>query len=549
MKILFLIGSFFLIVLSETIAQTSKIPYKSEVWVSDNGDGTYTNPIINADYSDPDVIRVGDDFYMTSSSFHCTPGLPILHSKDMVNWKIINYALKKQIPTDNFDKPQHGKGVWAPTIRFQKGEFYIYYPDPDYGIYMIKTKNPADEWSKPVLVLAGKGIIDPTVLWDSDGKVYLTIGWAASRAGINSLLTLFQLNPEGTAVIDEGKHIFDGHEKHPTIEGPKMYKHNGFYYIFSPAGSVQTGWQVILRSKNIYGPYEDKITLAQGNTAVNGPHQGAWVQTQTGEDWFFHFQDKGTYGRVVHLQPINWKNGWPVMGEDKDGDGNGEPIITHKKPNVGKIYPIENPVESDEFNEGNIGLQWQWNANPKIQWNSILPNQGFVRLFAYPTEIGAKSLWTSGNLLLQKFPADNFVVTTKVKFNIELNIWQEKKAGLLIMGNDYAYLGIAKNENGYVLRQIVCKDAASEGTEKIIEEVPISSASAYLRVEVKAPNGICQFSYSEDGVMYSNIGQTFNSLQDKWIGAKVGLFCNGIAGIRAGSYADFDWFRVTKNKK
>ncbi|MFY7889134.1 MAG: glycoside hydrolase 43 family protein [Spirosomataceae bacterium] len=529
------------------IAQKSiSNPYRSEVWGADKGDGTYKNPIINADYSDPDVIRVGNDYYLVASSFNCTPGLPILHSNDMVNWKILSYALKKQIPLDNFDKPQHGKGVWAPTMKYHKGEFYIYYPDPDFGIYMIKTKNPEGEWSKPLLVLSGKGIIDPSVLWDDDGKAYLTIAWAASRAGINSMLTLYQMNAEGTAVIDEGKHIFDGHEKHPTLEGPRMYKRNGYYYIFAPAGGVATGWQLILRSKNIYGPYEEKVVLAQGNSPINGPHQGAWVQTQTGEDWFFHFQDKGTYGRVVHLQPIHWVAGWPVMGSDKDGDGKGEPVLTYKKPNVGKQYPIQNPVESDEFNRQEIGLQWQWHANPKIQWSSILPNQGFLRLFAYPTEVGAKNLWTSGNLLLQKFPADSFVVTTNVKYTVEWDIWQEKKAGLLIMGNDYAYVGIAKNEKGYVLRQVVCKDALTEGAEKVIEEKEIKTSTAYLRVEVKAPNALCQFSYSEDGNIYYPIGQPFMAKPDKWIGAKVGVFCNATSGQRIGGYADFDWFRITK---
>ena len=164
--------------------------------------------------------------------------------------------------------------------------------------------------------------------------------------------------------------VFDGHDAHPTVEGPKFYKRNGFYYIFAPAGGVPTGWQLVLRSKNIYGPYEEKIVLAQGNTTVNGPHQGAWVDTQTGEDWFLHFQDKGAYGRIVHLQPMIWKNDFPVIGVDKDGDGTGEPVLTYKKPNVGKTYPIETPPDSDEFDDAKLGLQWQWHANPQ-------PRMGF----------------------------------------------------------------------------------------------------------------------------------------------------------------------------
>ena len=219
------------VILSSACTVTHKNPinipsqnYVSKVWVSDNGDGTFKNPVLFADYSDPDAIRVGDDYYLVSSSFNCTPGLPILHSKDLINWRIINYAIKKQIPADVFDVPQHGKGVWAPTIKFHKGEFYIYYPDPDYGIYMIKTKDPAGEWSKPLLMLPGKGIIDPSPYWDEDGKAYLSIAWAGSRAGVNSLLTVYRMNTEGTAVIDEGRNVFSGHDFTTQLRGLRFIK-------------------------------------------------------------------------------------------------------------------------------------------------------------------------------------------------------------------------------------------------------------------------------------------------------------------------------------
>ena len=148
-------------------------PYVSEVWVSDNQDGTYKNPILYADYSDPDVTRVGNDYFMTSSSFNCAPGLPILHSKDMVNWRLINYALPEQVPFEVFKTPEHGNGVWAPSIRFHKGELYIYWGDPDFGIYMVKTKDPFGKWDEPVLVMQGKGLIDACPLFDDNGEVYL----------------------------------------------------------------------------------------------------------------------------------------------------------------------------------------------------------------------------------------------------------------------------------------------------------------------------------------------------------------------------------------
>ena len=176
----------------------------SKVWVADNGDGTYKNPILYSDYSDPDVVRVGDDYYMTASSFNAAPGLPILHSKDMVNWKLINHALQIQIPVETFNVPQHGNGVWAPSIRFHNNEIYIYWGDPDFGIYMVKTKDPYGKWDDPILVMEGKGLIDPSPLWDDNGKVYLVHAYAGSRAGVKSLLTVNKMNTEGTKVIDRG---------------------------------------------------------------------------------------------------------------------------------------------------------------------------------------------------------------------------------------------------------------------------------------------------------------------------------------------------------
>jgi beta-xylosidase len=377
---------FFLLLNTAVEAQQS---FFSKVWAADLGNGMYKNPILHADYSDPDAIRVGNDFYLVSSSFEDIPGLPILHSKDLVNWSIIGHALQRQPPFEHFSKPRHGEGVWAPAIRYHKGEFYIYYPDPDFGIYLTKAKKAAGPWSEPVLVEGGKGLIDPCPLWDDDGRVYLVHAYAGSRAGIKSIIVVKKLNGDGTKVLDEGKLVYDGHELDPTIEGPKFYKRNGYYYIFAPAGGVSTGWQLVLRSKNIYGPYERRVAMDQGNTSINGPHQGAWVTTQTGEDWFLHFQDKGAYGRIVHLQPMKWINGWPVIGVDKDGDGKGEPVLQYKKPNVGQVYlpagrqrPIETPADTDEFNGTETGKQWQWMANSKATWSFINPSKGSLRLYS-----------------------------------------------------------------------------------------------------------------------------------------------------------------------
>lgn len=517
----------------------------SKVWVADNGDGTYKNPILYADYSDPDVIRVGNDYFMTASSFNAAPGLPILHSKDMVNWKLINHALQIQVPEETFNVPQHGNGVWAPSIRYHNNEIYIYWGDPDFGIYMVKTKNPYGKWDAPVLVMEGKGLIDPSPLWDDNGEAYLVHAYAGSRAGVKSLLTVNKMNSEGTKVIDKGIHVFDGHENHNTVEGAKFYKRNGYYYIFAPAGGVATGWQLVLRSKNIYGPYEEKVVLEQGSTAINGPHQGAWVDTPNGESWFYHFQDVEAYGRIVHLQPVVWKNDWPVMGKDFDGNGIGEPVKSYKKPSFVKNYSIETPIETDNFEDFNIGLQWQWNANPNVLWHAKLPGNNYLRLFSIKSVEDSENLWMVPNLLLQKFPAPDFTAATKISLFPE-EAKSGKTAGLIIMGMDYATLSISHDENGYFIQQIEAIDAIKGAEEKIISKKRLKSNSAYFKVEVSAPDAKCQFSYSETGKNFQKIGRPFKAQPGKWIGAKVGLFSVSTQEAKRGGYADVDYFKITK---
>ncbi len=513
----------------------------SKVWVTDNGDGTYKNPILYADYSDPDVIRVGNDFYMTASSFNCTPGLPVLHSKDMVNWELIGYALPRLVPEDIYSKPQHGNGVWAPCIRYHNNEFYIYYPDPDFGIYLVKAKDPAGPWSDPVMVKAGKGLIDPSPLWDEDGKVYLVHAFAGSRAGFKSVIVVNELNSEGTQVINDNVMVFDGHNAHPTIEGPKFYKRNAYYYIFAPAGGVSTGWQTVLRSRNVYGPYEDKIVMNQGKTNINGPHQGAWVDTPTGEDWFIHFQDKEAYGRIVHLQPMRWVNDWPVIGSDPDGDGIGEPVETYKKPNVGATFPIFTPPESDEFNGHSLGLQWQWHANPELSFGFASGNLGFFRLncIVRPESDG---LWEVPNLLLQKFPAEEFTATAKLTFNSRT---PNEEVGFVVMGEDYQYISLRSLEDGLVVRAVQCKNARTGGKEAELFSEKMEGNEIYFRVKVEK-GAVCSFSYSVDGKRFRNAGPSFNAVPGRWIGAKIGYFALREGITNDAGTVDIDWFRIEK---
>lgn len=548
-------GLFFILSLSVcSLFHPAMAQYRSEVWVSDEGNGMYRNPVLHADYSDPDVCAVGEDYFLTASSFNCTPGLPILHSKDLVNWKIVNYALKKVEPVEYYNEPRHGKGVWAPSIRFHEGVFYIYWGDPDFGIFMVKTRDPYGEWDAPVLVKAGKGMIDPCPLWDDDGRVYLAHAWAGSRAKFNSVLTVCEMNKEGTAVISDPVLVFDGNDGvNHTIEGAKFYKRNGFYYLFAPAGGVVSGWQLVMRSKDVYGPYEARIVMAQGKTDINGPHQGGWVDTPAGESWFLHFQDKGAYGRVLHLNPMKWVNDWPVIGVDKDGDGCGDPVSRYRKPKTGKTYPIETPVESDEFDTRKLGLQWEWHANYQDVFG-FTTNMGYVRIYGHELSPHFKNFWEVPNLLMQKFPAEEFTATTKLKVSAKDD---GQLSGLIIMGWDYSWIGVEKQGEKFLLKQAVCKDAEQGNLEQVSTLAvlepsrkfeaglfPNYEREIYIRVHV-GKGAYCRFSYSLDGKKFTEAGTLFKARQGKWIGAKVGMFSVTPHGKERG-WVDVDWFRVEK---
>ena len=551
-----------------TMPMLASAQYKSQVWSPDNGDGTYTNPVINADYSDPDVCvgPSGEDYYMTASSFQCTPGLPILHSNDLVNWQIVGYALKSLYEGNDqllshFNTPQHGNGVWAPSIRYHNGEYYIYWGDPDFGVMMVKTKNPAGEWDKPVCVIPGQGYIDTTPLWDDDGRCYLVNGWANSRSKYASVLTVRELSADGTRAIGQPVIVFDGNgTENRTCEGPKFYKRDGWYWIMCPAGGVPTGFQLAMRSKSPYGPYEHKIVLAQGKTAINGPHQGGWVHTKYGEDWFLHFQDKEAYGRVVHLQPVDWSTGWPIMGRK------GEPVVTYQKPKSSSTT-IVNPAESDEFNTTTMGKQWQWQANYDEKFG-VPTAFGTFRIYTYKLSDGWKSLWEVPNMLLQKTPADEFTVTTKVRMTSKAD---GQFGGLIMMGLDYSALVVRRVGQEFQLVQMTCKqaDKGKQKTEQILTTLkptakdktdykPGIHEDIYLRLSVSYIGGqnsdgtnkheaAVRFAYSKDGKKFTNAGDTpFTMRQGKWIGAKFGFVSAETDAKADRGWLEADWIRVTK---
>ena len=578
----------------------------SSSWNPDKGTH-YVNPVLNADYSDPDVCRVGDDFYMTSSSFACFPGLQILHSTDLVNWEIIGAALTdypglywsderqwetlgQRLDTPSVPPPgpqewrtvpQHGNGVWAPAIRYHDGEFYIYCGDPDRGIFMVKTSDPRGKWDDPVWVVKAKGYIDPCPLWDEDGKAYLSHGCAGSRAGHKSVLFVAPMSLDGTRLLGQSRIVYDGHETQPTIEGTKFYKHNGDYYIFSPAGGVPTGWQVVLRSKSPWGPYEERVVMAQGASETNGPHQGAWIDTPDGEHWFMHFQDKDAYGRVVHLQPMEWTaDGWPVIGVDKDGDGVGEPVSRYRKPALKNSGTFQ-PAESDGFDNVDLGLQWQWHGVPSPYWYFPDARNSALRLYSVDQAEGWRNLGDSPNLLLQKTPADKFTVTAKLRFIPNPQLKEKgESCGFVLMGQDYAVIKMTDTSEGVVLQYAECEDALKGKLENIIRTVPLSleplpvpysnsymsttvppvspvaymASDVYVRMKVmpedrkdNVPDLTARFWYSLDGKRWTELtDKPFVGKPGKWIGAKFGFFCNRQASKNDSGWMQVDWIEVTE---
>lgn len=506
----------------------------SRVWVADQGDGTYRNPILHADYSDPDVIRVGDDYWMTSSSFDCLPALQILHSTDLVNWQLVG-AVDSYRP--NAIQEQHGNGVWAPSIRYHNGLYYIYWGDPDVGIYMVSTDNPRGTWSEPHLVEAGVGMIDPCPLWDDDGRAYLVHSWAGSRAGFKSILSASEMSADGKRLIGPEVLIHDGHADNPTIEGPKFYKRGEWYYIFAPAGGVKEGWQLVMRSREPLGQYEWRKVLHQGDSDVHGPHQGGWVTDTAGDSWFVHFEDRYAYGRVVHLQPMEWSaDGWCTMGVDTNGDGIGEPVATYRKPHTNKPMPITTPDEGDEFDSATIGLQWQWFGTPQRDWTMHSP-EGYRRFYCQPYT----SLWEAKNILAQKLTAPAQTITAKCDFYGGV---AGDRAGVTIHGRDIATLAFYYDGTNTYIQQSVCYGADKGKAEEVVEQVLWNEDNQlYLRIEV-GEGAMCHFAYSTDGRKFRPIGKPFKAKEGKWIGAKFGLFAVTSGKTNDGGWIDVDWVRV-----
>lgn len=439
----------------------------------DQGNGTYINPILNADYSDPDVIRVNDKYYMVASEFHYM-GIQLLESDDMVNWKLVT-KIYDRLDFPEYDKNQrYGGGSWAPSIRYHDNKLWVYFCTPHEGLFMTNAEKPEGPWAPLINVKNVAGWEDPCPFWDEDGKAYL----GRSKRGAGPII-IHKMSPDGTKLLDDGVTVYTG----PVAEGTKIHKKDGYYYMSIPEGGVAMGWQTVLRSKNIYGPYEKKVVLETGMTSVNGPHQGSIVDTKNDEWFFYHFQYVEPIGRVVHLQPMFWKDGWPVIGVDMDMNGIGEPVKVWTKPNL-PVAKIETPATDDDFNDDVLKPQWQFNHNPVNEGWTLGKYKGMITFSTFYAD-GFKN---ARNTLTQK--TMGYKSTATIKMDIR-NIVNGQRCGLACMGRNNWLIGISR-DNG--------KDSMYlEANGKIQKKIPFKGKTVYLRLDADAMNNKYKLYYSSNG--------------------------------------------------
>lgn len=490
----------------------------------------YENPVLFADYSDPDVIRVGDEFYMVASSFNHVPGVPVLHSKNLVEWEIINYVLPK-IPFERFDKVCHGDGAWAPSIRYNDGKFYCLIPFPDEGIFVSETSDPYGKWSLLRPLLVGKGFEDPCPIW-AHGKCFVVFAFAKSRAGFNSKLAIFETDADLKTPAEKYAFVYDGHDMNPKIEGPKFHKIGKYFYILAPAGGFQCGWQVALRSEKIYGPYEPKIVMLQGDTDVNGPHQGALIDLDDeGKRWaFMHFQDMGPFGRVVHLQPVAWAHGWPLCGRVDDDLIAGEPV-------EGGEYPVDIKTDytidpNDNFAGDKLSPVWQTPANPQDDWYSF--KHGLKLNCIYYARSALSDL---PQLIMQKVQYRNFSVKCKCKLNL---VNDGDEVGFTVFGREYSYICVVRIEGRNYL-EIRKGSIGGAEDETLCRSQPYPDDYVTFQISARyEERHRLAIKYTFGGSAFT---KKFYASKGRWVGAKLGIYARANS-ISKGS-ATFKFFRVT----
>lgn len=503
----------------------------------------YTNPILFADYSDPDVIRVGDDYVMAASSFHFSPGLPVLTSKDLVHWTVAGHALPR-LPFDpaydlpgplNFDDAserarldpamghRYSAGVWAPAIRHHGGRYYIYFATPTDGIFMVSAEKPEGPWSAPVALVAQAGFEDPCPFWDDDGSAWLV----HSKVGAGPLV-LRRMTADGTRVLDEGTVIVEDAQNLPVLEGPKLIKRNGWYYIFAPYGGVEKGPQAVLRARDIRGPYEWRTVLAKGDTDVQAPHQGGYVETPSGEGWFAHFNSTGAYGRIVHLQPVRWVDDWPLIGEPVSAT-TGQPVARHAVPDVGRTWPAVRPQTSDGFDGPPLGVQWEWNHNPVDTNWSLVARPGHLRL----TAMYAPGFLAARNTLTQVHHGSASQTTARLDVS---GLRDGERAGLAMLQVQPNWIGVAQRDGK---RHLVFAAAGAE-----TRGPRVTGSSLQLRQHVA--DQTVRYEYSlDDGRSFQSFGDPRPMRFSWWKGARPALFdWSTVAEARTRGHVDVDWVRI-----
>ena len=514
----------------------------------------FVNPVLYEDFSDPDVIRVGSDYYMTASSFNYVPGLPILHSRDLQHWSVVNHALPYRLPgsgdEQDLSTPQHGNFVWAPSLRYHKGLYMIYYGDPDRGIFRVTATDIKGRWSEPELVIEGKGMIDPCPIFTDDGHAYLVHALAGSRAGLKSVLLATELSADGSHAIGQSRIIYDGHNVNPTCEGPKIHHFNGFFYIFFPAGGVATGWQCVARSKDIFGPYETRVVMRQGNTKINGPHQGAWVETTDGKHCFVHFQDVGALGRIVHVQPMTWTaDGWPIIGQKIIGEQCGQPTSDPSTTSEAVRQRLKNEAKQQPYRWN----EWQWNYNIDMRASYFCGDT--LRLYSMP--YAGNNLWQSRHLFTRRISGEKDKEPF-AEYTFDLSLSPDKRykgerGGCVIFGKSYAGIVINNTASGLALQYVECKDA-DKGHAETTTSLGTIKAGQKVRVRVKIYNGepnpgsfdrvvTAIFYYSTNsGVYWQQANSTpLRVREGVWTGARVALFCTRPDN----STNDSGWLTVT----
>jgi len=475
---------------------------ESRITWGDNGDGRYRNPVLKADYSDPDVIRVGEDFYLVASDFHFI-GIQVLHSKDLVNWEIIGQVFHRLPISPKYDEMAgYAEGTWAPSLRYHDGEFYLYVCTPKDGLFMWHTKDPARLWTGPVTLKSVAGWEDPCPFWDDDGHAYLI----HSKTGAGPLI-LHKMSSDGTQLLDDGVTIYSG----PVAEGPKLFKRSGYYYISHPEGGVSTGWQAVERSPNLYGPYEHRNVLS------GGPHQGGMVELSNGEAWFIGFKSTGWLGRICYLEPVAWgADDWPVFGD------NGKPVDVWKKPAVSHAQPARRPNTSDDFESATLDPIWQWNHNPVDEAWSLSRRKGYLRLTALP----APDIAHARNTLTQKLWDEYGTIETKIDIS---GMADGQQAGLAFLSGA-AFSWVAAEKAGKECR-VVWPD--SEGS-------PLKNCgNVYFRGQYREDQAALL--YSEDGKTWQDTGRKIGLRFAAWKGARFGLFTYGATR----GFADIDYVRYT----